>query len=307
MSERGIFVSFMKRYATPGGWEVIHGHEWQRHNTLDLALVTAIEAVRFRHFDGKDSMSHENWILDYHFARRMRVRTASSRWRQRAEGTWHLYGPGVDWYQDSRQSKLPLHALWIRFHGGEKLGLRRLVDNATSMARIKDPGGWLTEHVRALAMLGDQNREDDYPKVLTGLTEIIYRLLHSQIVKPGDYVLETPSDSRLQDPLVTKVNEYLVAHLHETLTLSTLARTLHTSISTLHRRYAATSKESITQTLLRLRIARVKKLLVQGATVAEAAHSTGFYDAHHLSKTFRRLEGIPPRQFIYRLRIRKKK
>jgi AraC-like DNA-binding protein len=302
MPERGKIMSQMKRYTTPGGWEVFHGREWKLHFSLDLGLSTAIEAVRYHHFDGTESMENLDWVLDCHYARSMRYRSGTSGWKQRTPGTWHLYGSKTRWFQDSRRSKLPLHALWIRFHGCEKLGLNRLVDNPSGMARIHDSDGWLTEHIRALALMGDSpgDVDDEYPRVLSGLTDIIYRLLHSKLIKVGEYSLTTSGESRREDPLVTKVNDYLMSHLREPLTLSRLAQELHTSVSTLHRHYATTSKDSITQTLIRLRIARVKKLLIQGATIAEAAYSTGFYDPHHLSKTFRRLEGIPPSEFISR-------
>lgn len=292
----------MKRYRNVIGWEVLQGHTWHIHEDLDVALSTAAEGRRFLHYTGDMKINLPHWVLDYHFGQKTRFRTRYCAWRKRIPGTWHLYPPEVTWSQDTRAEKLPLHAVWIRFHGGEKFGLQRLVENPLHMARIHDPGGWLMERVRKLTMPGEMPGNEEYPRVLSGLTDIMDRLLHSQPLGNGEYTLEVPGESKPLDPLVVKINEYLVAHLHEPLTMDGLARTLHTSISTLQRHYAAAGAGTITQSLIRLRIGRVKRLLIEGCTAAEAADRTGFFDPCHLSRTFRHIEGIPPREFIARLR-----
>lgn len=292
----------MKPIQTPAGWEIFRGREWPTHEALDLALASAVEGRRFSHFSTDKLIHVDHWILDYHFSNNIRFRTTKSRWQPRIPGTWHLYPPKVPWFQDTRKTKLPLHAIWIRFHGGEKIGISRLVDNPLGIARFHDPGGWLMERVSALATLGDLQDEREYPQALMGMMEIIQKLLHSPCTNVGEYTLDVPGTSQPQEPLVAKVNEYMVAHLHEPVTLAKMAKELHTSISTLHRRYTASTKQSIAQTLIRMRLSRAKQLLIEGTTVAQAAEGTGFADPFHLSRTFRRLEGIPPREFLSRLR-----
>jgi AraC-like DNA-binding protein len=48
--------------------------------------------------------------------------------------------------------------------------------------------------------------------------------------------------------------------------------------------------------ILWLRLQRAACVLVQGATATEAAHSAGFSDAAHLTRTFRRMLGLTPTQ-----------
>jgi transcriptional regulator GlxA family with amidase domain len=45
-----------------------------------------------------------------------------------------------------------------------------------------------------------------------------------------------------------------------------------------------------------LRIQRAAGALVAGASIADAAAGAGFADAAHLSRTFRRMFGVPPSQ-----------
>lgn len=290
------------KYETPGGWDVIHGREWTTHHHLDVGLATAIEAIRHSHFDGVVPMILTDWILDYHFARHMRYKTHSRRWISKPPGVWRLYPPGLPVRQDTRRSALPLHAMWIRFHGGDKVGLHRLVDNPTGLALFEDPTGWLTDRVRAIAIKGDSLGESDYTHVLSQFMDILHHLLNSPCIRPGVYRLKAPEVLPTLDPLVTRANEYLLAHHQEPLTLGQIAKALHVSISTLHRRYGAATGESIAQTLILFRVSKVKQLLSRGLSVAEAADCTGFYDQFHLSKTFRRIEGISPREFIKQLK-----
>lgn len=54
----------------------------------------------------------------------------------------------------------------------------------------------------------------------------------------------------------------------------------------------------ITPRLINLRIDRVKHLLLRVAPLTQVALATGFSDALHLSKTFKHIEGISPRDFL---------
>jgi AraC-like DNA-binding protein len=55
--------------------------------------------------------------------------------------------------------------------------------------------------------------------------------------------------------------------------------------------------------ILWLRLQRAACELVQGATATEAAHSAGFSDAAHLTRTFRRMLGLTPTQLALHKRM----
>lgn len=291
----------MAKELTPGGWEILHGRGWVTHLDVDPALVNASEGQRAFHYDGKDGSYTGDWTLVFHFIPALRVRTKQSRWITCQPGTWLLYPPDSIYWQDTRKATLPLHAVWLRFHGGEKLGLTRLINNPHHCARFHDPNGWLLKKIRDLALFSDSHKEKEYPHVLMGLMEILYQLLQSTPIGTGHYALPTTETIAPHASLVMKVRDYLTHHLHESIRLPKLAKALHTSVSTLKRHHMAATGDTISRTLIRMRISQTKSLLAQGHSVAEAAEQTGFYDQFHLSKTFRRVEGITPREFMRNL------
>jgi len=70
--------------------------------------------------------------------------------------------------------------------------------------------------------------------------------------------------------------------------------------STLFRRSVGTSPYRY---LSAARVARVRKLLDDGVSIAAAASAAGFYDQSHLTRHFKSLLGVTPGQ--YRLRRRR--
>jgi transcriptional regulator GlxA family with amidase domain len=65
-------------------------------------------------------------------------------------------------------------------------------------------------------------------------------------------------------------------------------------VSTLAHRYRAEAGGTPMARLARLRVERAQALIASGMPLAAVAAACGFCDAFHLSKTFRRLVGVPP-------------
>jgi transcriptional regulator GlxA family with amidase domain len=97
------------------------------------------------------------------------------------------------------------------------------------------------------------------------------------------------------------VHEYLRAQCARPLRLDEVARHFNVSVSTLCHRYQAETGESPMSARLRMRIELAKNLLLKGQTLKAVALDTGFCDPYHLSKTFKQLAGLSPRQFIVSL------
>ena len=97
--------------------------------------------------------------------------------------------------------------------------------------------------------------------------------------------------------LVRTVREYLAAHLTEAVMLRELAAHARMSQSALSHRYRQEAGETPMATLTGMRLNRAKGLLLAGHRLDVVAEQTGFYDAFHFSRTFRRHVGVPPKLF----------
>ena len=94
------------------------------------------------------------------------------------------------------------------------------------------------------------------------------------------------------------VLHYVETHLHRPLRVPELARLMHVDTAHFSRLFTKALGVSPARYLLRRRVERVQRLLWETEdTLAAIADRTGFSDAFHLSKTFKRVTGIPPRDF----------
>ena len=87
-------------------------------------------------------------------------------------------------------------------------------------------------------------------------------------------------------------------HLTERVAVTDVARHVHVSASSLSHRYREETGVTPMGRLIRMRIDLARALIVKGQPLKIVAEETGFSDAFHLSKTFKRLEGVSPREFL---------
>jgi transcriptional regulator GlxA family with amidase domain len=91
---------------------------------------------------------------------------------------------------------------------------------------------------------------------------------------------------------------YIAENLGERFTLDDLARQAGVSRFHFARLFRVSMGESPMAYLLKSRIERAKQMLLQDdRPVCEIAAALGFCDQSHLTRTFRRLTGLTPREF----------
>ncbi len=97
---------------------------------------------------------------------------------------------------------------------------------------------------------------------------------------------------------VEKAAKRILERIEEGWTLSALAKDLKLSPSRLRHLFRARS--GITPQQLRgwFRMHSVSAQLAQGRTLTQAAHQAGFVDSAHLSRSFKRLFGLPPSRVL---------
>jgi AraC-like DNA-binding protein len=97
---------------------------------------------------------------------------------------------------------------------------------------------------------------------------------------------------------VQRVRDYLHAHLADTVSLEQLAGLTQMSTYYLLRLFQQTTGLSPHAYLLQLRITRAKALLLAGVPIAQVALDTGFADQSHFTRSFKRLLGVTPGQYL---------
>jgi AraC family transcriptional regulator len=94
---------------------------------------------------------------------------------------------------------------------------------------------------------------------------------------------------------------YIEENLGERFTLDDLARQVGVSRFHFARLFRVSTGESPMAYLLRSRIERAKQMLIEDEQpVCEIAAALGFCDQSHLTRTFRRMTGLTPRDFARR-------
>jgi len=138
--------------------------------------------------------------------------------------------------------------------------------------------------------------------------EIILLLLRSErhTMRAGK-TSQDASDRRIQSKempvsdvpgFVGKVQAYMREHLGEALRVQDLADHFRMSVSSFAHRYQQEAMESPMQSLTALRIEFAKGLLMRGLPLKAIAKNACFCDIYHLSKTFKRVEGLAPREYL---------
>jgi AraC-like DNA-binding protein len=96
-----------------------------------------------------------------------------------------------------------------------------------------------------------------------------------------------------------RVECYIREHITRPVRVADLARHVNLSVSSFAHAYSALTDESPYQTVSRLKIEAAKRLLLQeGLNVKETALRLGYSSEFHMSRAFKRLEGVSPKQHI---------
>ncbi len=108
---------------------------------------------------------------------------------------------------------------------------------------------------------------------------------------------EISSSSNEFSPLITSVREWTAENCARRLTIAEIAAQFHYNAEYLSSIFKKETGETLSAYLLHSRIERSKALLTAGASVKEAAFSSGFSDEKYFMRQFRRLEGTTPLRF----------
>jgi AraC-like DNA-binding protein len=285
------------------------GHTWNSTPQISPRLVTTVDR-ECDNLQGCSKCLNPLWVLDYSKVSIGGCRTGSESapWRQRSPRVAHLYPPLTPYWEDyTRDAPSPEHSTFILFHNGEDAGLTRLTQNRFRYARFFDRGAVLLPLLEQIARIGQRRGDAGFWEAQALFCNVLGLLLRAAHLENEEY--ELPASIEVPEPLTfsEQVDDFMRMRLTEQLRLKDIARHFHVSLSSLAHRYRAEAGLSPTARLIQLRIDMARGLLLGGERLDRVAEQTGFYDAYHLSKAFKRLVGLPPRQFLRAARLDVKK
>ena len=97
--------------------------------------------------------------------------------------------------------------------------------------------------------------------------------------------------------VVQRIQDYLIANYADTISLEQLAHIANLKPLRLLRVFRKEVGLPPHAYLVQLRVAQAKALLSMGLPIAQVAADTGFTDQSHLTRHFKRLVGVTPRQY----------
>ena len=100
--------------------------------------------------------------------------------------------------------------------------------------------------------------------------------------------------------LVHSVVEYINEHLLEEISLDEISLVHFVSKNHLCRIFKKQTGTTVVNYIILRRIAEAKRFLSEGYDVKETCEKCGFNDYSHFIRTFRKIVGVPPKQYIMR-------
>lgn len=100
--------------------------------------------------------------------------------------------------------------------------------------------------------------------------------------------------SVVSDERIVRAAAYINAHLAQSLTLREVAAVVHLSPGRFRHLFAEQTGLGLRQYILWRRFMSVWEHTMRGESLSAAAHAAGFADSAHLTRTCRRMMGMPP-------------
>lgn len=147
------------------------------------------------------------------------------------------------------------------------------------------------------------NLSEKFGLIINGVRdiEILSHYLPLRIVKSYAQAVAEFSTSSYS-PLVADAVRYVNGHVTSPLEISELASSLYVSPEHLSRKFKQETGKTISKYAHCQRIAIAKVLFAQGNTnLTEVAVRTGYHDSSHFSKTFKKVCGISPKDYIVKM------
>ncbi len=245
-----------------------------------------------------NKITSPGWALEYHskFAGRIFLKSPSNS-IDREKQTVHLYAPGSVYWEDTLAADCPIQETYLCFTGAEACGLSQFISPKFKFARFSDPDNVVGNLFSAAAISCSNQGGDSFWIIQSCLMRMIYHLSHARHVDGFNYLISSSSARAKTTDFSHVVEEYLRRNIGRNVPLAEIAAYMKTSESLLSHKFKEETGVSPISRHAELRIEFAKNLVLKGEKLKSVAEMTGYGDEYHLSKVFKSVAGLSPRNF----------
>lgn len=274
-----------------------------REQALQARLVRAYTGQTRFCATGWRHLRWKFWVLDCLNHGQQSQRVGDGRSFTRRSNVVALYRPGTR-YQEWQEAGGSLNESYILFRltGETEMTFINGLVRHKGYCHFRDPDELLADRLRRIGELLFHRRPGFRWLTQGAFLELIGLLATAQPVRTSLRIVRAVKPATAAHngkDLPARVERYICEHITGTVRVADLARHVNLSVSSFAHAYSALTDESPYQTVARLKIAAAKRLLLQdGLNVKETAHRLGYSSEFHLSRAFKRLEGVSPTQHV---------
>ncbi len=233
------------------------------------------------------------WTLELFTTGKLSISVEGGPWRTFSREQGVLYAPGTVYRERNAGGPGVCESLCLLFEGDESALLAAWREKVSPYRGVED-------HQNLLLPLVEQVlRHHNLPGADALLARGAFLQVMGHLLGAApreDWLIVT--ESRRHEDLLTRVHRFMRANLHRPLSLPDFAQAVEMSESGFAHAYKRLAGVSPMARLRQIRIEAARAHLATGQhSLAQIARLTGFADAFHLSRTFKKLVGRSPREF----------
>jgi AraC-like DNA-binding protein len=232
--------------------------------------------------------SHSVWLLELITAGQLEISLQSGSWLPLPAGTGVLYAPHTTYHEKTPPRSRACHSIALLFE------MELLPRFGAPYFLVRDDEKLLRELAeKALHHTGLSVADD-----LLAAGAFLSLLAHLLQAEAQGQTLSVSREYSGADEMIANTHRFMRAHLAQTISLQQLASHVGLSVSGFAHAYKRSTGISPMTRLRQMRIETAKfYLLRERSPLSQIARETGFADAFHLSRAFKRATGASPRQF----------
>ncbi len=245
-----------------------------------------------------NKITSSRWAIEYHskYAGKIFLKSQSNP-IGREKQTIHIYAPGSIYWEDTRDADCPIQETFLYFTGAENFGLSQFVSSKFKFARFNDPdnivGNLFSTAATQCSNLGDHS----FWIIQSFFMRILHHLLQAKRLDGFNYLIAVQPTNAASSEFSHMTEGYLKKNIGRNLTLAEIASHMKTSESRLSHKFKEETGISPVSRHTELRIEFAKNLILKGEKLKSVAEMTGYLDEYHLSKVFKSVVGLSPRNF----------